>query len=68
MAERAPALVEVLVEDEENERDRALLELVRRVASAYGDKVEVRVFTLRGPHEYPFSIGILDAYKARQWS
>jgi len=54
--------VEVLVESLEAEEDRALVALVERIASQY-EGVEVRIFTWSGPHEYPFSIGILDAYK-----
>lgn len=60
---RKPVVVEVLVEDPSNERDRALIELVKRVASAYEGQVEIRIFTWAGPHEHAFSLGVLDAYK-----
>jgi len=56
-------IIEVLIEDPADERDRALVELAEQVAAAYPGLVEVRVFTWSGPHEYPYSIGILDAYK-----
>jgi len=55
-------VVEVLVEDPESPRDAELLEVVRR-ATAGLEGVEVRLFLYYGPHEHPYSCGILKAYK-----
>jgi hypothetical protein len=48
-------LLEALIEDQNIERDLKLLKLI--------DETDVRVSKYAGLHKYPFSIGILDAYK-----
>ncbi len=53
-------VVEVLVEDPESPRDAELLEVVRR-ATVGLEGVEVRLFLYYGPHERPYSCGILKA-------
>ena len=55
-------LIEVLVEDPSSEKDTKLISLVKRVSSKFKE-VEIRIFKRAGPHEYTYSIGILDAYK-----
>jgi len=57
------AIIEVLIEEPATERDSKLLELLRRVSSKFIGEVEVRPFKYAGPHEHPYSIGILEAYK-----
>jgi len=56
-------LLEVLIENQGIERDFKLLKLIEEVSLKFINKLEVRIFKYAGPHEYPFSIGILDAYK-----
>lgn len=57
------ALVEILIEDPATERDLSLLELLKKISIEFAGEVEVRTFKYAGPHEHPYSIGILEAYK-----